>query len=323
MYNEMIGDYQKANQLQSFDHYLSKKERHKMLYLPKGRIDGHQYSMPFVVGSTRVLYYNKSILKQAGIAHPPKTWREFKSDLVTVKHKTTKDPFIAPFGTSDSGQMDANFFPFFWQAGGHLFNDDHSHVTFDSQAGIRAAKLLHSLRYKLHVMPKTVNSLNAEDVNSRFAHGKAPFIMSDDSQAPTFTKSHTRWGFVPALAQKTKASFISADGLVVLKNQCEDTKLCTSLVKYMLSGPQMTRFHKYASYPPIAKDESYHGDPRFKRLYSGDHMGVTLHALPIVPKSRSIYNSLWEGLQKMLAANVSPESTMKNAAKDAQQKLPN
>ena len=38
------------------------------------------------------------------------------------------------------------------------------------------------------------------------------------------------------------------------------------MVKYMLSGPSMTKFHEMAAFPPICQDEEYH-DLAFKAVY--------------------------------------------------------
>ncbi|MWV45400.1 extracellular solute-binding protein [Paenibacillus sp. HJL G12] len=46
--------------------------------------NGKQYAIPYV-SSTRKLYYNKQLFRDAGIESPPKTWSELKQDAQKIK----------------------------------------------------------------------------------------------------------------------------------------------------------------------------------------------------------------------------------------------
>ena len=47
-------------------------------------VAGHQYGVPWYV-DTRLLFYRRDLLKQAGFAGPPKTWAEWHAQMVAIK----------------------------------------------------------------------------------------------------------------------------------------------------------------------------------------------------------------------------------------------
>ncbi|MCA1596863.1 MAG: extracellular solute-binding protein, partial [Chloroflexi bacterium] len=46
---------------------------------------GHVYAIPYGTDD-RALYYNKKLLREAGIARPPRTWEELAADTVRMTH---------------------------------------------------------------------------------------------------------------------------------------------------------------------------------------------------------------------------------------------
>ena len=66
MYLEMFNDFIEMGALEPLDAYITDADRENYLYLDKGFIKGKQYTMPFIVGNARILYFNMDILEQAG-----------------------------------------------------------------------------------------------------------------------------------------------------------------------------------------------------------------------------------------------------------------
>ena len=50
-----------------------------------GQVDGKTYAVPNNSVQPVVLYFNKDLLSQAGIANPPATWDELLADVATLK----------------------------------------------------------------------------------------------------------------------------------------------------------------------------------------------------------------------------------------------
>ncbi len=71
---EMINDYIKAGAIAPFDDFLTAEDRDNFHYLDKGVLTESSTPCPIVVGSARVMFYNKAILKEAGVQSVPETW---------------------------------------------------------------------------------------------------------------------------------------------------------------------------------------------------------------------------------------------------------
>ncbi|WP_406175456.1 ABC transporter substrate-binding protein [Streptomyces sp. NBC_00996] len=67
-----------------------------------GEVKGVQYGIPFV-SSTRALFYNKALFKQAGIDRAPQTWDELKADAQKIKAKVPGvTPYALPLGPEEA-----------------------------------------------------------------------------------------------------------------------------------------------------------------------------------------------------------------------------
>src|SRR6185295_20421631 len=54
------------------------------------RIDGKLYGVPWYV-DTRLLFYRRDLLRHAGFAEPPRSWREWKQMLAAVSGQGQAD----------------------------------------------------------------------------------------------------------------------------------------------------------------------------------------------------------------------------------------
>lgn len=65
-----------------------------------GSIGNTLYGLPFVA-SSRLLFYNEGLFKQAGIP-APKTWNDLKADAKALKEKGVKVPYALPLGPEEA-----------------------------------------------------------------------------------------------------------------------------------------------------------------------------------------------------------------------------
>ncbi|SFQ35513.1 ABC transporter substrate-binding protein [Salibacterium halotolerans] len=112
----------------------------------KGRFDlyskdGNYYGMPYHVGAT-VMYYNKEIMKKAGVdIDSIKTW----DDYVAAGKKVTKntDAMMTTIETTDQ----FTFWPLIAQQGSDYFNDN-GEVILDNQTNVQTLQFMNDLIYK-------------------------------------------------------------------------------------------------------------------------------------------------------------------------------
>lgn len=310
MYAEMIGDYITRGQLESFEPYVTDEQRATYYFLEQGQYDGEQYGLPIVVGGARVVYYNKAVLAEAGVAEPPVTWDDFVDASLKIKDSGAT-PFVMAWGAPGTAVMGANFFPFLWQAGGEIINEDGTAAAFNSDAGLRATQFLADLRFKHGILDESTTAMNEEEVSAAFSGGKVGFVLGSDAEAPIYRDAGVDFGVVPALRDQETATFVATDVLVIAKT-ASDKKLVAELAAFILSGDSMTKFHEIAQYPPIGSDEPYAGDDAFKSLYTEN--ANILHQYPVVANSAPLYAGLYEKLQQVMLGSITPEQALQEAS---------
>jgi glucose/mannose transport system substrate-binding protein len=85
-----LSDYIKAGQVEDLT-FLYEQEKWKDIFpaslMPLITVDGKIYSVPVNIHRANVLWFNPAVLKEAGVATPPKTVDEFITALEAVKAK--------------------------------------------------------------------------------------------------------------------------------------------------------------------------------------------------------------------------------------------
>ena len=95
-------DFAAQGKLYSADELLSVSAEANFLQplAEAGSIGNTLYGLPFVA-SSRLLFYNEALLKQAG-APAPKTWSDLKSTAKALKDKGVKFPYAMPLGPEEA-----------------------------------------------------------------------------------------------------------------------------------------------------------------------------------------------------------------------------
>ena len=148
MYLEMFNDFIEMGALEPLDAYITDADRENYLYLDKGFIKGKQYTMPFIVGNARILYFNMDILEQAGVTELPATWQDLVDVAVKIKEAGLPGvmPFAGEWADPAIGALNNLYYPYLWQAGGDIYNEDGTKVALmDNDAAVKAARFLYDL----------------------------------------------------------------------------------------------------------------------------------------------------------------------------------
>lgn len=166
------------------------KERLNQLYDPEilklGQVRGKQVGVPFTVGAITMIA-NRQVLKDAGIAEPPKTMEAFLAGLRQIK---ARRPNVIPFGFSTklSPVIQIESMIWFWQHGARFF-DDKGKVLIDSPQAHAALKLLAEL-----VADGMIAKGNDRfDTRKLFAKDEVAFFF-DPPAVRGFTRAHSGLG---------------------------------------------------------------------------------------------------------------------------------
>jgi multiple sugar transport system substrate-binding protein len=308
MYMQMFYDYIQMGALEDLDQYFTQAEKDNYYYYNSGKMMGGEYALPFVVGNARVMYVNQDILDQAGVTELPTTWDEFIEVCLTIKENV---PGVTPFAQSwadpSIGLLDDNFYPYFWQAGGTIYNEEGTQLALeDNDAAVTAAQFLYDLRFKYDIVDESQLGLtNASDL---FKQGTVAFASLPANNAKKMDDAGINWTFIPSLEKETKGIWVASDALI-MNSASEHKDLAASLMKEITSAEIMTKFHTDISqFSPISKDEAYNDYPAFKEMYSSDT--EYFHTLPVAKASSSISDNLCKNLQLMMMGEITPEEAI-------------
>lgn len=317
MYLEMYNDFIDMGALEPLEAYFTEEEISKYIYYDLGNVKGAQYTLPFIVGNARILFFNMDILNEAGVTELPTTWQDLVDVCVAVKDANIEGvlPFAQEWAEPAIGALNNIYYPYLWQAGGDIFNDQGEVALMENDAAVKAAQFLYDLRYTYQVLPDESMAMVGNDIRDQFAAGNVAVASIAANQAALFDESGINWDYVPSLQDETKATWIAADSLI-MNAASEHKELAADLMKYITSPEVMERFHaELSAFPPIRTDEAYMDNERFKDLYSDS---ASLHTLPVAPNSFKVMDSLYKNLQLMMLGDLTPEQAIQQTVDYAQ-----
>jgi len=147
--------------------------------------NGKLYALPLYT-NTIAIFYNKDILRKAGITTLPKTWSDFRT---VAKKLNTKDHYGFVFsGKAGPGQSTWQFEPWLWSNGGDL-------TTINSAKSVQALDYWASL-VKQGAAPRDVVNWDQSQPIQLFEAGKAAFAENGLWNIPTLKSQFKslHWG---------------------------------------------------------------------------------------------------------------------------------
>ncbi|WAX55927.1 extracellular solute-binding protein [Jatrophihabitans cynanchi] len=158
-----------------------------------GTYNGTQYGMPFTT-SSRTMFYNKKLFTQAGIANPPQTWDDVKTDALKIK-ALGKVGFGLPLGKEE-----AQAETLLWMLGNGGGYQDNGKWTIDSSQNVETMQFLADL-VKSGATEPNPGTKNRTDLWKQFASGDIGMINGQGALIPIIKSggklSDADWASVP------------------------------------------------------------------------------------------------------------------------------
>jgi multiple sugar transport system substrate-binding protein len=193
--------------------------------------------------SMMVLFYNKDMFDQAGVAYPDETWTWSTFKQVCKKlTKVDKSAQPVQFGTIPFVWIYV-WIPTVWQNGGDLFSPDLSHCTLNEPAAYEAIQYIADMMSKDKVATRpTATSLNYDqEFNNLFLAGRVAMMPTGSWMVNMLEKSGKfKWGVAPLPKEKTRATFLDATYCAVLKNT-KNPKASWEFLKHYCGSPGALR----------------------------------------------------------------------------------
>jgi multiple sugar transport system substrate-binding protein len=175
MHLALLPDFASRGALTALDKYISKETLQD--YVPeiaaKARYDGKLYAVPFDTHPL-VLYYNKKLLKEAGLVDAkgevlvPKTWDELLSYAKQAKEKLGLEVGIS----SEIGAMmgERLFIAYYTQLGGQIYDEKTKTLKFDLEKVKKTYEFMSNLYTSGVMKPMTYDT-----AESLFQNNQSPF----------------------------------------------------------------------------------------------------------------------------------------------------
>ncbi len=287
------------------------------------------YGMPWLL-DTKYLYYNKDILKKAGIDNPPTTWEELATQAKTIKDKGLVDyPIDWSWGQYEAAICD---YAVLVAGNGGKTVDDSGKPTFNDAKGVAALDwMVKSLDSGIS-NPASVTSVE-EDVRNVFSSGKAAFALN--------------WLYMYNLANfdKTQSQVTGNVGITLMpvfesqakagvKTASVDGSSGFSVISTSPNQDAAWAYVQYLTSQPVQMKYSDNQLPIWQSSYTGDNL-ATLEAIgpsqpttvPLfsqqfqyavsrsrVPKYVESSKALQLALQQALTKQKTPQQALDDAA---------
>jgi multiple sugar transport system substrate-binding protein len=164
--------------------------------------------------SSLVVYYNKQLFDQAGIAYPSAdwTWDAFLQAAQALTRDTDGDGSVDQYGLG----TEASIFraaPFIWQNGGELVDQPAAptKLALETPAAKAALQWFVDLQVKHKVAPDRVQE-QAESSENRFQNGQLGMFLNSRRGVPTYREiTGFDWDVAPLPQGKQRAGILHAD----------------------------------------------------------------------------------------------------------------
>ncbi|MEW6403592.1 MAG: sugar ABC transporter substrate-binding protein [Chloroflexota bacterium] len=270
--------------------------------------------------SSLVVYYNKELFAEAGVAYPAQgwTWDDFLSTAQALTKDLDGDGETDQFGVGIEPSL-IRLAPFIWQAGGEVVDDEGnpSILALDIEDDIKAAEFFVSLQTEHHVVPNAEQEA-AEDSESRFINGRLAMFFNSRRGVPTYRESAAFDWDVAALPQSFfQANILHADAYC-LPSASKNKEAAWAFIEFANSPEGQTLIARTGRTVPslitVANSPAFL-DPNVKPASSQVFLDVipTLRALPVHPNWAEVEEIASEELQRAFYGEADVTEAMQRA----------
>ena len=214
---------------------------------------GKMYSFPFAK-SVLMLFFNKSVLGQAGIAAPPRSWDQFIEQCRAVKNATGKPAYALSVDCSTVSAM-------IYSKGGELVRGRQTR--YDAPESIEVFELIETLAKEKLAYQITPGSF---DDNMAFARDQVAFTLrTSASREPIAMLKQgdmESWGIapLPQANPERPATVLFGPNITLFNTTPDQQRAAWAFVKYFTATPVSARWALGTGYLPIRKSAADHPD---------------------------------------------------------------
>ena len=204
-------------------------------------VDGQLLGVPWYV-DTRLLFYRKDLLRQAGFGEPPATWAEWERAMAAIKRNVGPDRYAILMPVNEFEQQ----LSLALQMPDPLLRDHDNRGNFRSP-GFRRALAFYANMFEQDWAPK-MSETQISNVWDEFFNGFYAFYLSGPWNIREFRKrmpEHLReeWGTMPLPGPDGPGAGIAGGTSLVLFRSSERKQAAWKLIEFLSRPEIQQRFH--------------------------------------------------------------------------------
>ncbi|MCC2672399.1 MAG: extracellular solute-binding protein family 1 [Armatimonadetes bacterium] len=286
----------------------------------------------------RALYYNRDLFEAAGIPPPTTnwTWADLKraGEQLSDPARNGGHPDVAGLVT---GFRATDWLPFYYQAGGQVWNADKSRPQLDTPEAVEALTF-----FKTVAGSSSISQASSErgglGPSTFFQNGRAAMLIDGSWRSPQLKKSapDLRFGVAP-LPRGKQAMSVSTSCFWSVSAQTRHPDEAWKLVKFLSDKEQLIRYWQYLWVAPPARWSALRS-PEFQQVtgagadnpglsgaaefqekcawipYTLEHGQTTTEF--IGPFTRQLYDKLSFAVEDVVLQGGEPQAALKKAQRE-------
>lgn len=281
-------------------------------------IDDHLYGIPWYV-DTRVLFYRKDILREAGYSSPPKTWKElFDLSEKIKKIENRKNKYAIFLPTNEW----APFIIFGLQAGSTILKDNNTLGNFSGEKFKKSFSYLINF-YKEGLAP--IDMTQVSNIYQAFAQGFFSMYITGPWNVTEFKKRlpediQNKWMTAPLPSYDSvyPGKSLAGGSSFVMFKLSKNKNAAWKLIEFLSSRKSQTEFYNLSSDLPAVKnawDDSSLKDDKYLNAFYEQLQNVV--PTPKVPEWEQIVSSKVQQYAEYAARNkMTIDEALKNLDHD-------
>jgi multiple sugar transport system substrate-binding protein len=225
-------------------------------------IDGHLYGVPWYV-DTRLLFYRKDLLAQAGFNHPPRDWDEWRAAMAAIKLNAGKNKYSILLPLNEFEPL----LNLALEQPEPLLRENDTRGNFES-AGFRRAMQFYEEMFRQGWAPPMSNT-QISNVWEEFANGFYSFYITGPWNIGEFKRRvpnlSGRWSTAPLPAVNGQGGGAAGGSSFAIFHSSKNKQLAWELAEYLSAVGEQQEFYALTgdlpptrtawNYPELAADE--------------------------------------------------------------------
>jgi multiple sugar transport system substrate-binding protein len=274
-------------------------------------IDGKLYGVPWYV-DTRLAFYRKDLLSEAGVDTPPRTWEEWTHAMAAIKAQRGEQKFAAFLPLNEFEPL----LNLAIQQPDPLLRDNDTRGNFES-AGFRRALAFYAAAFARGWAPPMSNT-QISNVWDEFGNGLFAFYISGPWNIGEFKRRLPpemagRWGTLPLPGVSGPGGGAAGGSSLAIFHSSRHKTLAWQVAEFLSNVPQQQRFFTLTGDLPARRSAwSFAGLANDEYAKAFREQLELVKATPKVPEWERIANEMQLAAERVVRGGVPIDNALRD-----------